>query len=69
MEELIEGVIEVVGSVAEVLTDAGYTVVEGIEDTLSAIASVADGFTAKRCSGYGVFPDGTKCKGCDDCRK
>jgi hypothetical protein len=19
------------------------------------------------CSGWGVFPDGTKCKGCDDC--
>lgn len=20
-----------------------------------------------RCSGYGVFPDGKKCKGCSDC--
>ena len=23
--------------------------------------------TGSRCSGYGVFPDGTKCKGCSDC--
>jgi len=21
----------------------------------------------KRCSGFGVFPDGTKCDGCGDC--
>lgn len=23
----------------------------------------------KRCSGYGVFPDGRKCPGCEDCRE
>ena len=22
----------------------------------------------KLCSGWGVFPDGVKCKGCSDCR-
>lgn len=21
-----------------------------------------------RCSGYGVYPDGRKCKGCSDCK-
>lgn len=21
-----------------------------------------------RCSGYGVYPDGRKCRGCSDCR-
>lgn len=21
-----------------------------------------------RCSGYGVYPDGAKCKGCSDCK-
>ena len=21
-----------------------------------------------RCSGWGVFPDGKKCKGCEDCK-
>ena len=51
-----------------VLNDAGYKTVEGATAVLAAIATESDGSTEVRCSGYGVFPDGQKCKGCGDCR-
>ena len=45
----------------------GYKAVEGRDAVLAAIAAASDGSTERLCSGYGVFPDGTKCAGCGDC--
>jgi hypothetical protein len=46
----------------------GYKIVEGRDAVLAAIATESDGSTEVLCSGYRVFPDGTKCAGCRDCR-
>lgn len=50
------------------LTDGGFTVIEGKDAVLIAIEGVSDA-SGERCSGYGVFPGGRKCKGCEDCNK
>lgn len=53
--------------VRKVLEDAGHRTVEGADSVRAAIAAVADASVARRCSGFGVFPDGTCCAGCSDC--
>jgi hypothetical protein len=50
------------------LHEAGYRTVEGFNTVRAAIASESDGSTEQLCSGYRVFPDGSKCGGCRDCR-
>jgi len=50
------------------LTDAGFKVVMGKKNVLRAMEEVAD-LSEKRCSGYGVFPNGEKCNVCPDCMK
>ena len=55
-------------SIHEILNDAGYRTINGADNVLAAIATESDGSTERRCSGYGVFPDGEKCEGCNDCR-
>ncbi len=52
----------------DILRKAGYTVVEGKDDVFAAIAELAGIPTEKLCSGFGVFPDGGRCKGCRDCK-
>lgn len=54
-------------TLVELLRANGYETVEGRDAVLAAIAS--DGSTEVLCSGYRVFPDGTKCDGCRDCNK
>ena len=51
----------------EILRDAGYKVVEGEAKVLTAIKSMANSNHIPRCSGYKIFPNGEKCKGCPDC--
>lgn len=46
----------------------GYKTVEGRDAVLAAIAAESDGSSEALCSGYRVFPDGTKCNGCRDCK-
>ena len=55
--------------IEQILNDAEYQTVIGANAVLDAIKSVANPATSKkwRCSGYRVFPDGTKCEGCGDC--
>lgn len=53
--------------VKDVLEQAGYAVIEGAENVSSAIGFDFSGEVL--CSGYGVFPNGEKCKGCADCRR
>jgi len=50
------------------LADAGYEVVEGYENVKDMIQQKADNSPENLCSGYRVFPDGTKCNGCSDCK-
>ncbi len=54
--------------IVEDLKEAGFKVVEGKHATIQAISDCADS-VGKLCSGHGVFPDGSKCNGCPDCRK
>lgn len=54
-------------SLSEILRANGYKTVEGRDAVLAAIAAQSDGSSEVLCSGYRVFPDGTKCKGCRDC--
>lgn len=49
------------------LRDGGYAVADGIADVRNLIHAVSDDNEQPLCSGYRVFPDGTKCKGCADC--
>ena len=49
------------------LRDEGYAVADGIADVRNLIHAVSDDSTQPLCSGYRVFPDGTKCEGCADC--
>lgn len=44
-----------------------YEVVEGYEAVKKMIEEKAGNNTELLCSGYRVFPDGTKCNGCADC--
>ena len=54
-------------NVEKVLQDAGYKTVSGYDAVKQAIANCADDCPETLCSGYKIFPDGTKCEGCDDC--
>jgi len=54
-------------SLVGILKDAGYVVTEGAENVQRMIRVAADDSTERLCSGWGVFPDGTKCGGCKDC--
>jgi hypothetical protein len=56
-------------SIVDVLNDAGYETVEGYHAVKESIAEVSDGANERLCSGYRVFPDGSKCAGCRDCHK
>lgn len=49
------------------LRDEGYAVADGIADMRNLMHAVSDDSTQPLCSGYRVFPDGTKCEGCADC--
>lgn len=53
--------------IVELLNEAGYVTIEGKDAVLNAIKSVSDGSNKRLCSGYRVFPDGSKCLGCEDC--
>jgi len=53
--------------IVEILKNEGYKILEGYDAVLKAITS--DEKEKKLCSGYGVFPDGTKCVCCQDCQK
>lgn len=52
----------------EILKKEGFKTVQGYGATLKAIKDVADSNTTPLCSGYGIFPDGKKCEGCEDCK-
>ena len=54
--------------VVEILNEAGYKPAEGRDAVLNMIKSASNGGTKPLCSGYGVFPNGIKCKGCEDCK-
>lgn len=54
--------------IARILAFAGYRTVTGADAVRAAIAAESDGSIEKRCSGYRVFPDGTRCDGCQDCK-
>lgn len=51
-----------------ILREAGHVVAEGKSDVLNLIHAVSGDDTQLLCSGFRVFPDGSKCKGCDDCK-
>ncbi len=53
--------------VTKILNEAGHETVEGKDAVLNMIKSASDGTETPLCSGYRVFPDGRKCKGCEDC--
>ena len=53
--------------IVKILQDAGYKTVVGHTSVQDAIKSCSDGSTKRLCSGFKVFPDGTKCDGCKDC--
>ena len=53
--------------IADILRSNGYNVVIGKTEVLRVISDLADTISDPQCSGYGVFPDGTRCKGCEDC--
>ena len=53
--------------IVKLLTEAGYKTTVGADEVRKMIMLVSDGDNEKRCSGYRVFPDGTKCYGCKDC--
>ena len=50
-----------------VLNEAGFKTIEGADNVLAAIAAESDGSTERLCSGFRVFPDGTRCDKCADC--
>jgi hypothetical protein len=53
----------------DLLSANGYHVVEGRDAVIKEIKDCADGSTQWLCSGYRVFPDGSKCPGCADCKR
>ena len=53
--------------ITEILKEGGIESVEGKEAIMNMIKSASDGNMKPLCSGYKVFPDGRKCKGCEDC--
>ena len=55
--------------IIKVLEDGGFETVDGYDAVLNAIKIAAVPGKKPLCSGYGVFPNGRKCLGCDDCEK
>ena len=53
----------------KLLRKNGYTVSEGVKDTMFLMKAVSGDDETPRCSGFRVFPDGVKCNGCPDCTK
>ena len=51
----------------EVLSNGGFIVIGGYVAVKDAIKKISSGKEEKLCSGYKVFPDGSKCEGCRDC--
>ena len=51
----------------KILDTAGFKTVSGYNNVMDAIKSVAGSSITPLCSGYGIFPDGKKCPGCEDC--
>lgn len=50
------------------LRDAGYdAVAEGLKDVRNLIHAASGDDEQPLCSGWRVFPDGTRCQGCADC--
>ena len=49
------------------LNDAGFGVVEGVGAVFQKIEEMSNGDPTLLCSGFGVFPDGTRCQGCSNC--
>lgn len=47
--------------IVDILKEAGYKVTEDIDQILTK-------GTIVWCSGFKIFPDGTKCEGCPDCQ-
>lgn len=56
-------------NIAQILNDAGYKTVEGGENVRRMISECAGALGVPLCSGYRVFPDGSKCTGCSDCQE
>ena len=54
--------------IVKILEDEGFEVFEGANAVRRAIRRCADDSIQSLCSGYRVFPDGRKCKGCSDCK-
>ena len=50
------------------LEDGGFKTVVGFDAVLNAIKDAAGPNQTPLCSGFGVFPNGEKCGGCDDCK-
>ena len=57
-------------NIAEILQEGGFEVVEGYEEVKRLIESQQhEEVHIDLCSGYGVFPDGSRCPGCPVCRR
>ena len=55
--------------IVTILKQADYEVVEGGENVKKAILEAAGPSQGPLCSGWRIFPDGTRCQGCADCKK
>lgn len=56
-------------NIVELLNGAGYETAEGAEAVLALVKAKGDDRTERLCSGYGVFPNGDRCAGCQDCER
>ena len=56
-------------SLTEILKSEGFNVIEGHDDVTAFIGTLPKNRDEWCCSGFGVFPDGGKCKGCIDCKE
>jgi len=54
--------------IAKILKNNGYQIVEGT-DIFASIGEFEKDRSKWLCSGYRVFPDGSTCPGCTDCRQ
>ena len=52
-----------------ILNDAGFKTVSGYHYITKELESRKKSGEYPLCSGYRVFPDGSKCDGCKDCQK
>lgn len=51
--------------IEKILKENGYDVISGYHEVKKVLNKYSD--IQKLCSGYRVFPDGSKCSGCKDC--